>query len=63
MVRDALVSEGIMEALLAVVEDSASSSTKSRTAESGLALLCLADLAAGSERAKVRTPPRHAANC
>lgn len=57
VVQDALVSEGVMEALLAVVEDGASSSTKSRTAESGLALLCLAELAAGSERAKVSPRP------
>lgn len=61
VVRDALVSEGVMEALLAVVGDSASSSTQStqsRAAESGLALLCLADLAAGSERAKVNPHPQ-----
>lgn len=45
-----------MEALLGIVEANASSSTasSSRTAESSLALLCLADLAAGSETAKVR---------
>lgn len=51
---DALVSAGLMEMLLAVIEDNASSSTDSGAAESGLALLLLADLAAGSERAKVR---------
>lgn len=60
---DALVSEGMMEALLAVVEEhassssspsSSSSSTDAGAAGSGLSLLLLADLAAGSERAKVR---------
>lgn len=51
---DALVSAGMMEMLLAVIEDNASSRADSRAAESGLALLLLADLAAGSERAKVR---------
>lgn len=54
VVLDALVSAGMMEMLLAVMEDNASSSADSRAAESGLALLLLADLAAGSERAKVR---------
>lgn len=51
VVRDALVSEGVMEALLAIIQANAYSS--SRTDQSGLALLCLADLAAGSARAKV----------
>lgn len=54
VVLDALVSAGMMEMLLAVVEDNAASSAESRAAESGLALLLLADLAAGSEKAKVR---------
>lgn len=54
VVLDALVSAGLMEMLLAVIEDNASSSIDSRAAVSGLALLLLADLAAGSERAKVR---------
>lgn len=56
--RDALVSEGLMEALLAVIQEIAllpsSSSKASATSESGVAMLCLADFAAGSERAKVR---------
>ena len=53
-VLDALVSEGMMEVLLSIIQGNASSSVNSRTAESGLALLFLADLSAGSERAKVR---------
>lgn len=44
-----------MEVLLAIVQENAASvSPGSRTAESSLALLLLADLAAGSESAKVR---------
>lgn len=54
VVREALVSEGVMEALLAILEDNARLSAVSTTAVPGLALLCLADLSAGSERAKVR---------
>lgn len=54
MVLNALVSEGMMEVLLAIVEEYSSSSTESSTAESGLALMFLADLASGSETAKVR---------
>lgn len=53
-VLDALVSEGMMEVLLSIIQGNASSSANSRTAESSLALLLLADLSAGSERAKVR---------
>lgn len=53
-VLDALVSEGMMEVLLSIIQGNAFSSVNSRTAESGLALLFLADLSAGSERAKVR---------
>ena len=61
---DALVSEGMMEALLAIVEEhasssSSSSSTDARAAESGLSLVILADLASGSEKAKVRYRDRH----
>lgn len=57
VVLDSLVSEGVMEVLLAIVQENASSSSpgSSRTAESGLALLLLADLAAGSEAAKVKS--------
>lgn len=50
---DALVCHGMMEVLLAIVEEHASSPTNSGAAESGLSLLLLADLAAGSESAKV----------
>lgn len=53
VVRDALVSEGVMEVLLAIIGESSSSSTDSQTAVSGLAMLFLAELAAGSEGAKV----------
>lgn len=53
-VLDALVAEGMMEVLLSIIQGNASSSANSRTAESSLALLFLADLSAGSERAKVR---------
>lgn len=55
VVLDALVSEGMMEALLEIVEERNASSTAAgaEAAELGLSLLLLADLAAGSERAKV----------
>lgn len=54
MVLNALVSEGMMEVLLTVVEKYSSSCTDSSAAESGLVLMFLADLASGSEKAKVR---------
>lgn len=61
VVRDTLVSEGLMEALLAIVEGDGmvpQRSSGEAKAESGLALLCLADLAAGSEKGKVRMENR-----
>lgn len=57
VVQDTLVAEGLMEVLLAVVERDRMISHR-MSSEGGkaasLALLCLADLVAGSERAKVR---------
>lgn len=57
VVLDALVSEGVMEVLLAIV-GACASSAGAGAAESALSLLLLADLAAGSERAKVREGER-----
>lgn len=59
VVLDTLVSEGLDEALLAVVgrdcgDNTSSLSSDITKAESSLAMLCLAELAAGSEKAKVR---------
>ncbi|CAM9109555.1 unnamed protein product, partial [Hapterophycus canaliculatus] len=54
VVLNALVSEGMMEVLLAIVQGYSSSPTDSSAAESGLALMFLADLASGSEKAKAR---------
>lgn len=59
VVQDTLVAEGLMEALLAVVERDRMMSQRMSPEEGkaeSLALLCIAELAAGSEKAKVRPP-------